>query len=260
MKFASLGSLLSLVIFSTPVFGETLASGAIYFDSENTLQEVFRFSGEADNAALGRLIASHHVSDKLPENADIFLYLAGPNPESPAEFRFINNPTTYWTLTKFIQGIRVAPSATDVNIPVVAIPTPTPNVLPNATPTPTPLPSPTPTPKSAVASAEREEPSDSETSPPPLLRKHHARVKLKERPPSTDDDVPDSEKVWHQVNGHWKWYQKRHEVRRALAPTESFPPSPAVPVLPNVPTAAAIPTPLPNNRAAPILRSPPGNP
>ena len=175
---------LALVAIGFPMaaFGETLISGAIYFDSENTLQEVLRLSGEKNNEAIGRLVDAHHVSTKVTENADIQVYLAGPGPTSPAEFRFTNNPTTYWTLTKFIEGIRVTyiPTPTPITPPPatipVALPTPTPNSTPNtpnATPRTTPTPTPTPSPKPAIALREREDlPEDS--SPPP--RKHHRRT------------------------------------------------------------------------------------
>jgi hypothetical protein len=242
MKFGTFRTLLALfapvvVGFATPALGETLISGAIYFDSENTMQEVLKLSGDKDNEALGQLLSAHHVSDKTTEPTPIQLYLAGPNPESPAEFRFINNPTTYWTLTKFISGIRVTPNSAPnptAFIPVV-IPSPTPTLNPTPTPTPT-KPIPTPTPRSVVAIREREA-SDSEDSPPPL-RKHH-RVRERERehyslthPPSNDDEMPNDRKVWHLVDGHWKWYEKR----------------------PNLPSTTAIASPVP--RALPVQPPP----
>ena len=228
--------------FSISALGETLIPGAIYFDSENTLQEVLRLSEVKDNTALGQLVESHHISTNVTENAPILLYLAGPNPESPAEFRFNNNPTTYWTLTKFIEGIRVTPNPTnsETAFTPVVLPSPTPNSTPTPTPTPTPTtPIPTPTPKSVVAFAEREGTPDSENSPPPLRKHRRAKEHYSSsHPPSNDDEVPNDLKVWHQVNGHWKWYVKR--------PGPGTAPS----VEPNIPTAAPV------LRAQPVPSSP----
>lgn len=203
--------------FTTPAVSETLKTGAIYFDSEHTLQEVLKLSNEKDNEALNRLIANHHVSTKLSEDTDIQIYLAGPTPESPAEFRFINSPTTYWTLTKFIEGLQPTPTSTETFIPN---PNPTPNTpTSNATPTPTPAPLPTPV-KTDVAIQERKEPSEAETPSPPL-RKQYRRVKEGH---SNDEGVPESEKVWHQVNGHWKWYPKSREATKKATPVPRFGP------------------------------------
>ena len=68
--------------FSIPALGETLVSGAIYFDSENTLEEVVKLSELKDNDTLGRLVAAHHVNPKLTEDTEILLYLAGPSRKS----------------------------------------------------------------------------------------------------------------------------------------------------------------------------------
>jgi hypothetical protein len=246
-KFGMFKTFLTLLVplivgFATFGRSETLISGAIYFDSENTLQEVVKLSELRDNAALGQLVASHHVSPKTTENQDIRIYLAGPNPESPAEFRFTNNPTTYWTLTKFIEGIRVTPNPTnsETAFTPVVIPSPTPNSTPTPTPTPTPIP--TPSPKSVVANAEREGLPGEESSPPPLRK--HRRVKEERysssHPPSNDDEVPNDRKVWHLVNGHWKWYEKRSNA-------------PAATAIPNAVQSAAPPV----LRAQPVTPSPP---
>ena len=215
-----------IVGFTTTGLGETLVSGAIYFDSENTLQEVLKLSDAKDNTALGQLVESHHVSVKTTEPTTIQIYLAGPNPESPAEFRFINNPTTYWTLTKFIEGIRVTPNAAPNSttfMPVV-LPSPT----PNPTPTPTPTPIPTPIPKSVVTSiAEREGLPGAEDSPTPLRKHRRAREHSSSHPPSNDDEVPNDQKVWHLVNGRWKWYVKRPEAPSASPAPRALPVQPA---------------------------------
>jgi hypothetical protein len=116
--------------------------------------------------------------------------------------------------------------------------------MPKSPPVSTPTPTPSPTPK---AVPERENISEEET-PAPLRR--HRRI-AKER--SSEEGVPESAKVWHRVNGHLKWYDKRnlHEVRRAI------------PLTANAPTAAAIanptptPTPLPYPSVTPVPRATP---
>jgi hypothetical protein len=82
-------------------------------------------------------------------------------------------------------------------------------------------------PKSRVAVIEAEEDTP-EPEPSPPLRKH-ARAKKKYPPAKStaDDGVPENAKVWHQVNGHWKWYDKRNyrEVRKAI-PVPTATPTP----------------------------------
>jgi hypothetical protein len=225
---------LASALAATPGLSETLLSGATYFDSENTLLEVQQLIKEENQDGLVRLFQGNHISAKLAQNLDIILLRSGLDPESPAEFRFANNPTTYWTFSKYVSNdvkttsasptpTRGLPGETGFGFTPTTGPTPTPASTPS--PASTPALMPTPTPKSRIV--EREDTSDTETSPP--LRKH---PRAKKHPPSNDDEgVPESAKVWHQVNGHWKWYDKRNqkEVRRAIA------------VEPNVPTAAPIP-------------------
>jgi hypothetical protein len=80
------------------------------------------------------------------------------------EFRFLNDPTTYWTLTK--------------NVTNFAKPIPTPTPLPTARPESTPLATESPTPTS----------------------KQHNREN--EKNASFDDD--NGRRIWHRVDGKWK--------------------------------------------------------
>jgi hypothetical protein len=170
---------LLLVLFATslPSLGDTLVSGTIYFDSEHTLKEVVELSSRKDNEGIAHLIANGHVSSKTTTETDIVVILYGSTPESSAEFRFLNNPTTYWTLTKYISGY------------IQSTPAPTPE--------PTPIHPATITEKYDDAGVTEEKP----VSPPPKRpRPHHV--------PNDSDptDTDEGRRIWHKVNGLWKWY------------------------------------------------------
>jgi hypothetical protein len=158
--------IIALFITSTPVFADTLVAGSVYFDSEQTLKEVINLSAQHDNEGIAKLIKNGHISDRTREEQDIVVLISGSTPESPAEFRFLNGPTTYWTLTK--------------NVTNFAKPIPTPTPLPTPTPESTPLPTESPTPSS----------------------KQHNRQNENNAP--FDDD--NGKRIWHQVDGKWKWY------------------------------------------------------
>lgn len=157
---------IALFITSMPVFADTLVVGSVYFDSLQTLNEVIKLSAEHNNEGIARLIENGHVSNQTATEMDIVVLITGATPESPAEFRFLNGPTTYWTVTKNVTNF-AKPIATS---------TPTPAPTPQATPIPV-------------------------ESPPPTVeqssRKH-------ERGAPLDDD--NGRRIWHQVDGKWKWY------------------------------------------------------
>jgi hypothetical protein len=157
---------IALFLTSVPVFADTLVVGSMYFDSEQTLKEVINLSAQHDNEGIAKLIQNGHISDLTREEKDIVVLISGSTPESPGEFRFLNGPTTYWTLTK--------------NVTNFAKPIPTPTPLPTPTPESTPLPTESPTPSS----------------------KQHNRQNENNAP--FDDD--NGKRIWHQVDGKWKWY------------------------------------------------------
>jgi hypothetical protein len=172
--------LIPLFATSAPVFADTLVNGAVYFDSRQTLEEVIDLSAEKDNESILKLINNGQVSQKTDSNKDIIILTSGLTPESPAEFRFLSQPSTYWTLTKFV----------------------TKEELVEPTPTPTPERSPTQT-----AQRPRLEPQNND--------------------PSDNDN---GRRIWHRVNGKWKWYPAdrmpvkkvfRKPVRKALPPDGS---------------------------------------
>jgi hypothetical protein len=208
-----LKSLLALVTLSTPVLGETLVSGAIYFDSENTLLEVQDLIKEGNQDGLARLFKGNHISDKLPANMDIVVLFSDSNPEGKAEFHFINNPTTYWTFSKYIKtdASKTTPTPFLPPVPNSTLPANLPSSLiapSTPIPIPTPTSTPTPTPKSLVAMQERKETSERKTPSP--LHKHRRTKEQKEHPRpkiiSFISRIFGQRKAWHKVNGHWKWY------------------------------------------------------
>ena len=125
-------SFIALFTTSIPVFADTLLVGSIYFDSEQTLNEVITLSAQHDNEGIAKLIQNGHISDLTREEKDIVVLIRGSTPESPTEFSFFNGSTPFWTLTK--------------NVTNFAKPTPMP--LPTLTLEATPLPTESPTPSS----------------------------------------------------------------------------------------------------------------
>ena len=177
---------IALFITSAPVFADTLVVGSVYFDSEQTLKEVINLSTLHDNEGIAKLIQNGHISEQTREEKDIVVLISGSTPESPAEFRFLNGPTTYWTVTK--------------NVTNLAKP------LPTSTPVPTPTSTPTPAP--------------TESATPAPTSEHHRRQHESNAP--FDDD--NGRRIWHQVDGKWKWYpaNSRHvPVKKALPPDEA---------------------------------------
>src|SRR5260370_31881871 len=125
---------------------------------------------------------------------DIVVLISGSTPDSPAEFRFLNGPTTFWTFTK---------NVTNLSKP---IPPPTPE------PTPSPTPEPTPTLTPAPRQTSTPEPVE---SPTPASK--HRHLQHENHRPFDDDNW---QRIWHQVNGIWKRYpaNKQHHlpVKKAL--------------------------------------------
>jgi hypothetical protein len=180
---------IALFITSVPAFADTLVVGSMYFDSEQTLKEVINLSAQHDNEGIAKLIQNGHISDLTREEKDIVVLISGSTPESPAEFRFLNGPTTFWTLTK--------------------------NVTNFAKPIPTPTPLQTPTPESTPLATE---------SPTPTSKQHKRQ---NENNAPFDDD--NGKRIWHRVDGKWKWYpanKRQVPVKKALPPGEAPPVKP----------------------------------
>ena len=173
---------IAFLLICTPVFADTLLVRSVYFDSMQTLNEVIELSARHDNEGIAKLINSGHISSQTATEMDIVVLALGSTPDSPAEFRFLNGPTTYWTLTKNVTNL----------------------AKPIATPTPTP----TPTPASTLPTPAVEPTPTAAESPTPALKQSHRR---KENLSPLDDD--NGRRIWHQVDGQWKWYPaNRHQV------------------------------------------------
>jgi hypothetical protein len=128
------GSLLmALFIRPAPVLADTLVVGSVYFDSEETLNEVINLSSQHDNEGIAKLIKDGHISDRTQAEQEIIVLVSPSTPESPTEFRFLNGPTTFWTLAK--------------NVTNFAKPLPAQTPLPTSRPESTPSPAETPSSK-----------------------------------------------------------------------------------------------------------------
>ena len=195
---------IALFITSVSAFADTLVVGSVYFDSLQTLNELNKLSAQHDNEAIAKLTENGHVSNQTGADMDIVVLLSGSTPEDPAEFRFLNGPTTYWTLTRNVADL-TRPLA--VSTPV---PTPTSTAKPKSTSVPTESPTPTAKAKSTPVPTE---------SPTPTA-KHYQRRHESDAP--FDDD--NGKRIWHQVDGKWKWYpaNKHHvPVKKALPADEA---------------------------------------
>ena len=177
---------MALVATSMPVFGDTLASGSVYFDSQKTLEEVVKLSAEKDNEGILKLINNGHVSQQTDSEKEIIVLTAGFTPESAAQFRFPTAPTTYWTLAKFV-------NKADESAPTMGLP-------PSLAPTPSPAPTSTP---------------ELEESPSPTPKKQQSS----ESESPFDDD--NGRRIWHKVDGKWKWYPagKHHVPSKKASPS-----------------------------------------
>jgi hypothetical protein len=163
-------------ITSVPVFADTLLGGSVYFDSLQTLSEVNKLSAQHDNDSIAKLAENGHIRPQIAADMDIVVLLSGTTPEDPVEFRFLNGPTTYWTLTKNVANLSKP----------IAVSTPTPESIAAATPLPT-----------ATPNLE-----SSPTESPTATSKHYQRQHESNAP--FDDDS--GRRIWHKVDGKWKWY------------------------------------------------------
>jgi hypothetical protein len=169
--------LIASCIASVPVYADTLLTGSVYFDSLQTLSEVNKLTVQHDDDGLAKLAENGHIRPQIATDMDIVVLISGTVPEDPAEFRFLDGPTTYWTLTKNVANLSKP----------VAISKPTPGPIVAATPLPTATPL-----KTAPAPTES----------PTATWKHHRRQHESNAP--FDDD--NGRRVWHKVDGKWKWY------------------------------------------------------
>jgi hypothetical protein len=125
--------------FPVPLFADALASGSVYFDSEQTYEEVKRLAAQGDNEGISKLIADRHVSQPVPNDVEVSVITSGQAPDGLVEFRFQNGATPYWSLAKWVR-----PSSPGVPV-LEPVPSPNPSQasrdLPVATPSPLGVPS-----------------------------------------------------------------------------------------------------------------------
>jgi outer membrane biosynthesis protein TonB len=200
---------IALFITSAPVFADTLVAGSVYFDSVQTLNEVNKLSAQHDNEGIAKLTENGHISKQTGGEMDIVVLLSGSTPDDPAEFRFLNGPTTYWTLTRNVANL-TRPIETSTPVPTATRtlePKPTP--VPTESPTSTLKPKPTPVPTESPTSTLKPKPTPVPTESPTPTSKHYQR-KHKSNAPFDDDN---GRRIWHQVDGKWKWYPaNKHDV------------------------------------------------
>jgi outer membrane biosynthesis protein TonB len=177
--------LIASFAISAPVLADTLVTGSVYFDSQKTLDEVVKLSADKNNEGILKLIDTGQVTQNFGSEKDIVILSNGVTPESPAEFRFPNGPSTYWTLTKFVskkEAVEPAPTPAPEPSPVEVV-----EVKPAPSPKPAPTPELTPEP----------EPSSTPTA---------RRRRLESAPNNDPSDNDHGRRIWHKVDGRWKWY------------------------------------------------------
>jgi hypothetical protein len=209
-KFPLNGAMLGMVakvlfiasfLTAVPVFADTLLGGATYFDSLQTLSEVNKLSAQHDDSGIAKLAENGHIRPQIATDMDVVVLLSGTTPEDPVEFRFLDGPTTYWTLTKNVANL---------SKPLAA-----------STPTPGPIAAATPLPKATPTLESTPEPTESPTA----ASKHHQRQHESKAP--FDDD--NGRHVWHKVDGKWRWYlaNKHPELEKKAVPAgETSPTNP----------------------------------
>lgn len=104
-----------------------LLKGAIYYDSELTLKEANALETLKNNDEIVHLIRLGHISPPTLDLRPIIVFTSGPGPNDPAEFAFLGNPTTFWTITKFLayqEPLAVAPKPTPTPVPEQLSPDP----------------------------------------------------------------------------------------------------------------------------------------
>jgi hypothetical protein len=190
-----------LILFITaasPALGDTLLKGAVYFDSRETLDQIVTLAGAEDNAAIDRLINQGRISLPTETEQEVVVALAGNTPESPVQFHFLNSPTPYWTLNRFLVS-RPLISATPIPLPTPAS-TSAQEARPVGSPSPLPLRTPPPS-------------EEGETPPATMHKKHRhaAEGQDKVAPFHTDG----GRRIWHKnAAGEWKYYLKDYPPKK----------------------------------------------
>lgn len=195
---------------------DTLRQGMVYFDSAEALKEAATLAAKGDNDGLRKMYEDGHLTVVERDREVILLtYPADDDPQAPAKFCFMTNLTPRWT---FARSLDITPPQ-----PFLPQPEPEPELSP-LPPTPTPTPLPTPSAASSPTPAPTAEAEDDST-PDAIPRPPQGR-----RAPSKGDGGGEDPlekrwgpKVWHNDNGHLRWYYKNRPpaarpIQRALPP------------------------------------------
>lgn len=120
--------LMTFLVMMSPasLFADVLVSGSVYFDSQQTFDEVKKLAAQGDNTEISRLISDGHVSKPVLNELEVSVLSPGQHSGSPVEFRFKDKPTTYWTVAKFIKAGSPSVSVTDPALSQAPSPTPAP--------------------------------------------------------------------------------------------------------------------------------------
>jgi hypothetical protein len=183
----------------------TLLKGAVYYDSGAALREATAYGMLNDRDSISEMEKIGHISAPTQEEVKVVLVtVTGTLPDSPAEFTFTEDPTTYWTLAKNLSLRNPQPAQAEAS----------------ASPSPAVSPSPADA-LSARAKSDREilgMPGEEKPSPEPN-RIHKKRVRPKTEDKEEEDGSRFGKKIWHTVDGHRRWYYEKYPSRKAKEET-----------------------------------------
>jgi hypothetical protein len=184
-----------LLLLPAGAESQTLLAGKQYYKDFRTLAQVVIMNDANDEGGI-KYLTKRGLIKENPENRAIVIVSIGQENDSGCEFSFPESPVLYWTFTQNV-SIQNSPALTPVPV-LIPVPISVPSVI--SVPDP---PRPTPTPKVVT-----QEPAKQPTQR--VAHKHREEPSRREQ-----DDTPEKDKVWHQVNGKWKWYDKRNYAPRA---------------------------------------------
>jgi hypothetical protein len=178
----------------------TLLKGAVYYDSGAALREATAYGMLNDRDSISEMEKIGHISAPTKEEVKVVLVtVTGTLPDSPAEFTFPEDPTTYWTLAKNLSLRNPQPAQAEASV----------------------SPSPSASPSPADALSDREilgMPGEEKPSPEPN-RIHKKRVRPKTEDKEEADGSRFGKKIWHTVDGHRRWYYEKYPPQKAKEET-----------------------------------------
>jgi hypothetical protein len=181
----------------------TLLKGAVYYDSGAALREATAYGMLNDRDSISEMEKIGHISAPTKEEIKVVLVtVTGTLPESPAEFTFPEDPTTYWTLAKNLSLRNPQPAQAEAS------------ASPSASPSPADA-------LSARAKSDREilgmPGEEKPSSEPDRIDKKRVRPKTEDK--EEEDGSRFGKKIWHTVDGHRRWYYKKYPPQKAKEET-----------------------------------------